>query len=480
MKKQLISLAAVLAATSFTFNAQAQWLVGGNALGSTGNFGSTTNQDVNFISNNLTRMTLTKAGLLGIGTTAPGFLLDVQTPGNASANFKSGTGTANLIIDRGNSTATSSVSYRTAGTPTWQTGTLGTDNFSIRNIALGSPAIVVTAANNFVGIGTNAPATKLDISGSNNYDLFSGAGDFRLGNSTYNIEMGVANAGGGAGDGYLAASHRLYLGTSNSFANTQTMSLNSNGRVGIGTFNPTARLEILGDTSTATPVNTVDVRTTYLGNVDLIGVYSKSVTAPGYGYGLQGEGGYIGVYALGEASTYAGPAYGLYAQANGSAGTRYGTYSSASNSGGTGIAVYGYATGNTAENSWGGYFDTKTYMNELRVGGFEGAAGYVASINGKLIAEEVRVALIAAWPDYVFEPGYQMLSIEALEANLKTNKCLPGMPKACDVETNGVDLGKVQTQIVEKLEESHLYIIQLQKQINELKAELNTLKADKK
>ncbi|HQV00065.1 MAG TPA: hypothetical protein PLO59_02840, partial [Bacteroidia bacterium] len=138
MKKQLISLAAVLAATSFTFNAQAQWLVGGNALGSTGNFGSTTNQDVNFISNNLTRMTLTKAGLLGIGTTAPGFLLDVQTPGNASANFKSGTGTANLIIDRGNSTATSSVSYRTAGTPTWQTGTLGTDNFSIRNIALGS------------------------------------------------------------------------------------------------------------------------------------------------------------------------------------------------------------------------------------------------------------------------------------------------------------------------------------------------------
>jgi hypothetical protein len=100
---------------------------------------------------------------VGIGTTNPAFAIDVQRSGNASANFKSSTGTANLIIDRGNNTATSSVSYRTAGSPTWQTGTLGTDNFAIRNIALGNSALSITALTNYVGIGTNAPTAKLQV-----------------------------------------------------------------------------------------------------------------------------------------------------------------------------------------------------------------------------------------------------------------------------------------------------------------------------
>ncbi|MBL7926623.1 MAG: tail fiber domain-containing protein [Bacteroidia bacterium] len=95
---------------------------------------------------------------VGIGTFAPAFALDVQSSGNASAHFKSATGTANLIIDRGNASATSSVSYRTAGNPTWQTGTVGTNNFSIRNIALGNAALSINNTNNNVGIGTTLPS----------------------------------------------------------------------------------------------------------------------------------------------------------------------------------------------------------------------------------------------------------------------------------------------------------------------------------
>ncbi|HQV01588.1 MAG TPA: hypothetical protein PLO59_10535, partial [Bacteroidia bacterium] len=101
--------------------------------------------------------------LVGIGTTNPAFVLDVQRAGNASMNFKSTTGTANLILDRANSASTSSVSYRTNGSPTWQTGTLGTDNFAIRNIALGNSSLSVTAATNYIGIGTNAPASRLHV-----------------------------------------------------------------------------------------------------------------------------------------------------------------------------------------------------------------------------------------------------------------------------------------------------------------------------
>ncbi|HQU99903.1 MAG TPA: hypothetical protein PLO59_02030, partial [Bacteroidia bacterium] len=167
MKKTITHLAVgALLCTAGT--AQAQWLVGGNALGANGNFGTTTNVGVNFITNNLSRMTLTNGGLLGIGTTAPTFLLDVQSAGNASASFKSTGGTANLIIDRGNAAATSSVSYRTGGSPTWQTGTLGTNNFAIRNIALGAASISINAADNFVGIGTNAPTARLHVLGNVN------------------------------------------------------------------------------------------------------------------------------------------------------------------------------------------------------------------------------------------------------------------------------------------------------------------------
>lgn len=124
---------------------------------------------------------------VGIGTVAPAFVLDVQRAGNASASFKSSTGTANLIIDRGSSAATSSVSYRTAGSPTWQTGTIGTNNFAIRNIALGSPALSINNTDNFVGIGTNAPIKKLHVVGSGRFE-----GNLEItNNATFGNSIGI-------------------------------------------------------------------------------------------------------------------------------------------------------------------------------------------------------------------------------------------------------------------------------------------------
>ena len=68
------------------------------------------------------------------------------------------------------------------------------------------------------------------------------------------------------------------------------------------------------------------------------------------------------------------------------------------------------------------------------------------------------------------------MDIHQLEQSIKAENHLPGMPSACEVEENGLHLGEMQSKIVEKLEESHLYIIQLQKQIDELKAQVNELK----
>jgi hypothetical protein len=84
-----------------------------------------------------------------------------------------------------------------------------------------------------VGIGTSNPNSKLHVSGPGLWDLSTSEGDFKIGNSTYRLKMGVALAGGGAGDCYIAAqgasAATLYLGTANTLANSQMLSIHEDG-----------------------------------------------------------------------------------------------------------------------------------------------------------------------------------------------------------------------------------------------------------
>jgi hypothetical protein len=53
--------------------------------------------------------------------------------------------------------------------------------------------------NGNIGIGTNAPVTRLDIASPGNWDLINTEGDLRLGNSSYRLKMGIALGGNGIG-----------------------------------------------------------------------------------------------------------------------------------------------------------------------------------------------------------------------------------------------------------------------------------------
>jgi hypothetical protein len=111
----------------------------------------------------------------------------------------------------------------------------------------------------------------------------------------------------------------------------------------------------------------------------------------------------------------------------------------------------------------------------LLVGTTTGATGFIASIGGKLIAEEVRVDLKALWPDYVFNNDYKLMSLEDLEASINTYQHLPGIPSANEIKTNGITLGEMQTKTIEKVEELTLYLIQLKKENNELRNRIEAL-----
>ncbi|HCI58751.1 MAG TPA: hypothetical protein DFH96_08205, partial [Bacteroidetes bacterium] len=70
----------------------------------------------------------------------------------------------------------------------------------------------------------------------------------------------------------------------------------------------------------------------------------------------------------------------------------------------------------------------------------------------------------------VFAKDYELMGIYELEAYLKKHKHLPEIPSAVEVESNeGFEVGDMQTKLLKKIEEQTLYIISLQKQIDELK-----------
>lgn len=94
------------------------------------------------------------------------------------------------------------------------------------------------------------------------------------------------------------------------------------------------------------------------------------------------------------------------------------------------------------------------------------------SVNGNIRAREIKVDA-TNWPDYVFATDYHPLSPDELERYISANKHLPGLPSAKEAEENGVELGKMNKKLLEKIEELTLYMIGQQKEINELKKKLN-------
>ena len=90
---------------------------------------------------------------------------------------------------------------------------------------------------------------------------------------------------------------------------------------------------------------------------------------------------------------------------------------------------------------------------------------------------ELKINLVANWPDYVFSEGYQPMPIDRLADYVQQNKHLPGIPSARQVaQEGGFNVGELQRKMLEKMEELTLYVIDLKKENDNLRAEVETLK----
>ena len=110
-----------------------------------------------------------------------------------------------------------------------------------------------------------------------------------------------------------------------------------------------------------------------------------------------------------------------------------------------------------------------TYLSGNVGIGTKDTQGYKLAVKGVIGAEKVKLEKTTNWADYVFEPDYNLMSISDLETFINENKHLPNIPNKEEVYKNGQDIGEINRLLLEKIEELTLYIIQQQKEIDELK-----------
>ncbi|WP_139135160.1 hypothetical protein [Roseivirga sp. 4D4] len=104
-----------------------------------------------------------------------------------------------------------------------------------------------------------------------------------------------------------------------------------------------------------------------------------------------------------------------------------------------------------------------------------------AIINGNIESKKVKVtATPGSVPDYVFASDYKLRTLTELEDYVNTNKHLPNIPSAKEVENNGQDVGDMQLKLLEKVEELVLYTIEQQKTIDRLLNRIEKLENPKK
>ncbi len=205
------------------------------------------------------RMRITSAGNLGLGTSAPGALLDAQQSANASVLVRAVNANAGASADArllvSNGTTQSGLIMRGTGHPSanelvvFQQSATAPMTF----FANGSERMRITAAGS-VGIGTSAPATRLEVMGAQSAEVA------RIGSTISDRSLRISNfAVDGVNQvgydfnapGHVSATPRAAL--SFSTLSVERMRILDNGFVGIGTTAPATALDVNG-TITATSI----------------------------------------------------------------------------------------------------------------------------------------------------------------------------------------------------------------------------------
>jgi hypothetical protein len=241
----------------------------------TGMFSPAANQ-LSFSSSAVERMRIDAGGNVGIGTTNPGFPLEIKGGTGDVVSWKNSSGTTLGLLG-----------VKTAST---DIGWIGLYNGGAIAVELSTQGNTFFNGGN-VGIGTTLPTNILEVSKSQNSATNVSVGNLNVGASAVSafaassdagsVQMTIAStAGGGSAALWNSANTPLLFATNNAVK----MTVAATGNVGIGTTAPAQTLDVNGkvkSTNLRSIVSATDVQSTT--STSWVDVPSMSLTVNGSG-----------------------------------------------------------------------------------------------------------------------------------------------------------------------------------------------------
>lgn len=109
---------------------------------------------------------------------------------------------------------------------------------------------------------------------------------------------------------------------------------------------------------------------------------------------------------------------------------------------------------------------SKLFLVEGMMGQSNAQPVFQITNDGITRAREIIVDL-QSWPDYVFRPGYSLISLRDLRVYINIHGHLPNVPSAYQIQRGGLSLSQNARFTMEKIEELTLYVLDLQDQIDQ-------------
>ncbi len=306
-----------------------------------------------------------------------------------------------------------------------------------------------------VGIGTNSP------------------------DATLHVERGTANGGTAEFGGSERYTHFNFSTDEDTYIrggkfNSNVLINDNGGNVGIGTTSPSAKLNIdplgqggikIGNSNSSSGNHTslrLEISAAQNGYSSI-----QSIKSAGSSYGdliLNNSGGNVGIGTNSPDATLhveRGTANGGTAAFGGS-------------------ERYTHFNFSTDEDTYirGGKFNSNVLINDNggNVGIGTVAPNYKLEVLGTVRATTFNASAGNPWPDFVFAKGFELRTLEEVEQHITENGHLPEIPSEAEVNENGINLGEMNSKLLQKIEELTLYMIDMNKRMNQLETENQELK----